>query len=110
MSRFEDDIRQALARQEPPAGFTERVLARVQAEPAKTSAWDRLSGFFHLPMLRFATVAALCVALVVGVGFEQQRRLREQGLAAKQQLMLALKITSGKLHTARTAVHSISEE
>jgi hypothetical protein len=109
MSRFEDDIRQALARQEPPAGFTERVLARVQAEPAKVSAWDRLSGFFHLPVLRFATVAALCVALAVGVGFEQ-RRSREQGQAAKQQLMLALKITSSKLHTARTAVHSISEE
>ncbi len=110
MSRLEDDLRKALARQEPPADFTERVLARVHAEPPRTTVWDRLSGFFHAPMLRLATAAALCLVLAIGVGLEEQRRTREQGEAAKAKLMLALKITSSKLQTARTAVHSISEE
>lgn len=110
MSRLEDDLRQALARQEPPADFTERVLARARAEAPQASVWERLSSFLRMPALRLATAAALCVVLAVGVSFEEQRRTREQGEAAKQKLLLALKITSSKLHTARTAVDSISEE
>jgi len=110
MSRLEDDLRQALSRQEPSDGFADRVLARVQAEPPRVSLWERLSGLFRMPALRLATVAALCMVLAIGIGFEQQRRSREQGEAAKQKLMLALRITSSKLQTARTAVHSISEE
>ena len=110
MSRLEDDLRQALSRQEPPDGFAERVLARVQAEQSRPGVWDRLSGWFRMPALRLATVVALCMVLAIGIGFEQQRRTREQGEAAKQKLMLALRITSSKLQTARTAVHSITEE
>jgi negative regulator of sigma E activity len=110
MSRLEDDLRKALARQEPPADFTARVLARVAAEPARVSLWERVSAWFRIPSLRLATVGALCLALAVGVGFEEQRRSRQQGEEAKEKLMLALKITSSKLQSARTAVHSISEE
>lgn len=36
MSKLEDDLRQALRREEPPEGFADRVLARLPAaEPAK---------------------------------------------------------------------------
>jgi len=110
MSRLEDDLRQALERQEPPAGFTDRVLARVKAEEAQPTLWQRLNDLFRMPALRMATAAVLCIVLAIGVTFEQQRRTREQGEAAKEKLLLALKITSSKLHTARSAVQAISEE
>lgn len=110
MKRLEEELRKAFARVEPPAGFAERVMARVAAAERmkKRSRWAWL-GFFQTSGLRWAATVALCLALAAGgvlVRREQQRRA--QGERAKEQLMLALRITSSKLQMAQAEVREIS--
>lgn len=114
MSRMEDDLRKALAREEPGEEFADRVLARIAAQAAKPAVaapdfWTRLADFFRMPGMRLAAAAALCLTLVVGVNYEQERRARERGEEAKQKLMLALRITSSKLEMTRDRVRAIGE-
>jgi hypothetical protein len=110
MKRLEEELGKAFKRVEPPAGFAERVMARAAAA-GRTRArteWTWL-GFVHTRGLRSAVAAALCLALGTGgilYRLEQQRRAR--GEEAKQQLMLALRITASELQTAQAEVREIS--
>jgi hypothetical protein len=111
MKRLEEELGKAFERVDPPAGFAERVMARV-ATGERTQArtkWMWL-GFFPSNGLRWAATGALCLALAAGgilVRREQQRRA--QGERAKEQLMLALRITSSKLQMAQAEVREISD-
>lgn len=111
MKRLEEELGKAFERVDPTAGFAERVMARAAAEErtqART-AWTWL-GLFQSNGLRWAATGALCLALVAGgilVRREQQRRA--QGEQAKEQLMLALRITSSKLQMAQAEVRGISD-
>jgi hypothetical protein len=114
MKRLEEELGKAFERVEPPAGFAERVMARAAASElsrARTRArteWTWL-GFVHTRGLRWAVAGALCLALGTGgilYRLEQQRRAR--GEEAKQQLMLALRITAGELQTAQAEVREIN--
>jgi hypothetical protein len=107
----EDDLKRALRRKDPGPGFTQRVMAQVNGrKEAQTSArkptgdrpgrrWTwRLS-----PSLAGALAALLLVA--GGLGYQEyervhaKRRAEERDAAlAKQQMMLALKITNAKLN------------
>jgi hypothetical protein len=50
----------------------------------------------------------LCLLLVVaGVDYRQEKQERDRGEAAKAQLMLALRITAGKLQLAQEKVQQI---
>ncbi len=101
MSRLEDELRTALRREQPSAGFAGRVLARA-AQPRR-SFWD----FFHLPAFRWAVAGALALIMVVA-GLEYRREQeRARGEAAKQQLMLALRITGSKLRLAQHKVQQL---
>ena len=85
---LDDELKLALRRKEPPAGFTDRVLAAIErpaAVPVRRSRW------------RAAAAAALLVALAGGG--EAYRIVR-----AKQQMLTALHITSAKLRDARNHV------
>jgi hypothetical protein len=111
MKRLEVELGKALERVEPPAGFAERVMARAAAaERTRTrTRWTWL-GFLHAPALRWAATGVLCLALGSGGIFirrEQQRRA--QGEKAKQQLMLALRITASELHIAQAEVRDIGD-
>ncbi len=103
MSFTEDDLRNALQRREPRDGFAGRVLARLDDPPPAPGApwyWWR------------AAVAALCI-LVLAVGalrYEHVRRQRLQAEAARDQLMLALQLTAGKLKSARARIVNLSYE
>ena len=111
MSRLEDELRIALRREEPPAGFAARVLARASAEAAAgpETLGERLARWFTLPSLRLAVAATLCLAVVVGVQQERAERERVQGEAAKKQLLIALQVTGSALHSVRGKVQRISE-
>ncbi len=98
MSRLEDELRTALRREQPPAGFAQRVLARA-AQPRR-SVWD----WIRWPAFRWAVAGAMALIMVVAL---LQYRHRARGEAAKQQVMLALRITSSKLKLARQRVHQI---
>jgi hypothetical protein len=116
MTLPENELKNALRRREAPEGFTERVLARVAQQKARPAYTESLLNFFTRPMLRWATVAAMCTVLVAG-GFYYRhaqelkaQRERAQGEAAKQQLMLALRIAGSKLQLAKGKVYETSSE
>ena len=118
----ENELKNALRRQEAPEGFTERVLARVAQQKsveAKPAIRESLLNFLARPMqrwamLRWAAAAALCAVLIAGgIGYRHMEELKAQreqaqGEAAKQQLMLALRIAGSKLQLARAKVYDVN--
>jgi len=101
---LEEELRNAMRREEPPEGFAGRVLAQVQE--TKQSAW---TGIFALRNLRWALAGAMCLALAVaGIEYKRAQDEHARGEAAKQQLMLALRITADKLQLAQEKVQQHS--
>jgi hypothetical protein len=104
MNRLEEELRNAMRREEPPEGFAGRILARAQEK--KQSSW---TGIFTSRGLRWALAGAMCLALAVaGVEYKRAQDERARGEAAKEQLMLALRITAGKLQFAQEKVQQHS--
>ena len=109
MNRFEDELRNALRREEPPEGFAARVLARAAAEPERRSVWARIMDWFRMPMVaRTVMAAGLCLMVVAGVQYEQQRRERIRGEAAKQRLLVALRVTGSSLRAVHDKVRELN--
>jgi len=108
MRPLDEELRSALRRQEPPAGFVERLMARLATQAAPRAGWaQRLGWFFQVPRLRWAAVGAVaCLLLAVGV-VQYQREQRAQGEMVKEQLKQALHIASSKLNLARKRVQEI---
>lgn len=83
---FEQELKNALGRKEPAKGFTERVLRQASAAPRR-------------PALRRWASLAVAASLFAGmfgiVRYEENRK----GEQAKDQLMLALRITAKTLDT-----------
>ena len=113
MSSFEDELKQALRREEAPEGFAERVLARRAHQIQPQTGCPRHASwlnFFARPTIRWASAAAVSAALLVGgihyrqVQSERAERERAAGEAAKQRLILALRIASSKLQLAKAKV------
>jgi hypothetical protein len=91
MSEFEDELRSALRREDPPPGFAARVIARTGSPAA-----PRRTGWM-------AAAIAACLLLSMG-GFEFRQY---QGRKAKQELLLALEIAGGKLNIAQRKVSDL---
>ena len=176
MSRLDDELRKAYRREQPPAEFTARLLARVAQQPAPRARWwQRLATLLDPPKLRWVAIGATA-SLLLAIGaaqysrlnqvvvndngeiaktvpapeprdtgvvspdnnhprqetavapakpapkikrpapssqnnrlaltrHQEERELRAEGRAAKEQLMLALSIASAALNDARKAVH-----
>jgi hypothetical protein len=100
MTPFEEELKQALQRQEPPADFTARVLARCTEERPK-----HVSGFW-----RMGLVAAAALLMLVGGTAYQQREHEAKGLAAKRQLLLAVRIAGTKLQEVQQRVKESEQE
>ena len=105
---LENQLRNALRPVDPGEGFTARVLARVAEEPQRDGnavvegpIARRRSLLVWLP----AAVAASLVA-VVAVTHVWRTRQEEAGLAARDQVMEALRVTSDKLDLAYQIVNS----
>lgn len=115
MKHIEDELRKALVEVTPPEGLAERVLARVaERERERHTArprgigWPNWFAWSGTPGLRWALAGALCAALVVGGVSYRRARTRERGERAKDQLMLALRITASELHAAQATVREIN--
>ena len=102
MSPLEDKLRKLLRRKEPPEGFAERVIARLETAPARVTISRRISAFFRRPVLRWAAVAAVVcvVAVATIVRYQRQQRMRAQAEQASQQAVVALRITNEEIDTA----------
>jgi hypothetical protein len=103
MTPFEEELKLALERQEPRADFTSRVLARCAEEDARTHG-----GFWRsiwiAPAWRFG-MATLAALLMVGGSTVYEQHAREvKGLAAKRQLLLAIRIAGTKLQEVQQRV------
>jgi hypothetical protein len=105
-NEIDEQLKRALRRLEPPEGFADRVLARFQTQtsPTQRSIWT----LWRMPSLRWAAVAALVAVAVTGIGYQLHERQEEaEAMVAKQQVMLALRITGSKLRVAKQRVKSI---
>jgi hypothetical protein len=103
MNRLENELRNAMKREEPPEGFAERVLARA----AGTKQISR-TNILMRPAFRWASAGAMCVLLAVaGMEYRHAKQEQARGEAAKAQLMLALRITADKLQLAQEKVQQI---
>lgn len=108
MNRFDDELRGALRRVDPPPGFTERVLARVSEERARPGWRERFRRVFGPAPFRLAAAGALALVIVAGVGYEHLAERRARGEQAKQQVLLALKITARQLQIAERGVERLN--
>ncbi len=108
MSRFDDRMKEALRRREPPDGFAERVLAMAAEQETRRSPFDRLLEMFRGPRLRWAGALATVVLVVAGAQFYSLRQERIRGERAKEQVLLALEITANELHSTRQKVLDIT--
>jgi hypothetical protein len=111
-NRMEDALKNALRRREAPEGFADRVLTRLAERSSATpmvlrhQPWLRL---FAQPLVSWAAAAAVCAALVVGgIHYRNVQREHAEGEAAKQQLVLALRIAGSKLQLAKTRVQQVN--
>lgn len=124
MSRLENELRSALSREEPSPDFTDRVMARIQSLPAKTEqekrekiGWlSKIIAFFEPFQLKWAMAAALAILMLfAGLSLyryrENQRMLAEiaEGERARQQVLLAMKLTSEKLNFAHRKIQQSVE-
>ncbi len=125
MSRIENELRSALRREEPSTDFTDRVMARINSLPAKTTLrekrekidWrSKIIGIFEPFQLKWALAAAMTIlVLFAGLSLyryrENQRIQAEiaEGERARQQVLLAMKLTSEKLNYAHRKVRQSVE-
>ncbi len=104
MTPFEDELRKALQRREPSPDFTARLFEKLAAQnlPKAASRFAWLSGGWR----QWAAAAVLFLAAGSGVAYREHMQV-ERGEAAKQQLMVAMRIASTQLRAAQTRVKEI---
>jgi hypothetical protein len=109
-SNLEDALRNALQREDAPEAFAANVLARAAQKDSVASekiSWFRL---FSLPVVRWVSPVTISICLIAGgIYYRDLQRERAQGEAAKQRLMLALRIAGNKLQLAKTKVNEINQ-
>ena len=90
MNSFENELRSALARRNPRAGFVDRVLAAADRRPQRLYR-------------RWAAAAAVLILLLAGA-LERERRQRMEQQVAGEALVRAIEIANAKLEGARQKV------
>jgi type VI protein secretion system component VasF len=80
MDWLDDELKRAFEREQPPPDFAARTIARARRRPG-------------LAFPRWA-VAAAAALVIAGAGYGYRWR---QGEAAKDQVLLAFRITAGKV-------------
>ncbi|MFP5227961.1 MAG: hypothetical protein ACLGXA_10050 [Acidobacteriota bacterium] len=97
---FERELREHLRARSAPEGFADRVMARVP-QRAPRRGWLGLG----TPVWRWAVAALLVMGMVVG-GLERERQQRIEGERAREQVLLALRITGSTLRDVQQKVNS----
>jgi hypothetical protein len=100
MEPFERELREQLQVRRPPEGFADRVMTRV-APQKQRRAWLG----FGMPVWRWAVAALLVAGMVMG-GLERERQQRMEGERAREQVLLALRITGSTLRDVQSKVNA----
>jgi hypothetical protein len=104
-SAFEQELRASLQPRPAPEGFADRVLTRVDALPHHEPVpWPVRT--VRNPVVRGAIAAILLITVSLGGYFEHQRQRQIAGEHARQQVLLALRITGSTLQDVRNKVDS----
>jgi hypothetical protein len=102
---LESRMRAALRPVAPSDAFSRKLIASIAAQPRPTpySRWRPVK-----PAAWWASFAmAACVLIAVGIQHHlQELRERESGLAARREVVEALRVTSQKLNLAYEVVKS----
>jgi len=107
MEHLEKELRKSLRRENPSANFGARVAERVARAGRRRFWWPSILSW---PQFRWAAVAAMCLLILGGIIYRRERQMRRiEGEAAKQQVMIALRIASAKMKLARTRVQGLSQ-
>ncbi len=119
-ARVEAALRTAMKHEQPPSGFAERVEARIQAQlaaKANPAAAAHEAGWrVHISTARprLAAAAALLLAIVIPLGLRLHHQAEvAKGEAAKQQVLMALRITGSQLRAIQErtqSIHTVSSE
>lgn len=116
MSRMDDALREALRRETPPEGLAERVMGTIREDRSLTVAGrsvaarlrgDWLAAFWR-PRLRWATAMAAVALVGGGLEYRNEMARRAEGERARDEVMVALRITGGKLRMTRDMVRRIN--
>lgn len=104
---LEHELKQALARKNPPQGFEERVLRKIAAGETTESpvpAWS---------WMRRALPLAASLLMVLGSGYyvwQHERQEQVQTERAARDVVLALQIASEKVSAVQVKVQEITHE
>jgi hypothetical protein len=91
MGWLEDELRRALAREDPPDGFAERAMVRSARGPSGARRW--------------LAAAAMVVVAAGAAGAWRQH----QGYEAKQEVMLALRLASAPVQHIQSEIRGITQ-
>lgn len=99
---LEKDLERLLRRERPPAGFAARVIQRIEQEEDRRGRLSLTKGTW------WRALAAGLLLTIVGGGWIAHHELeRREGERARAQVLLALQITSAKMHAAREHVREL---
>jgi len=106
MTPFEEQVKRAMARQNPLPDFTGRVLAAVDAAHVQRprAGWRRWARWVH--NWRVAPVLAALLIMSGGV-VHQERQRAARGEEVKEKLLVAMRIAGVKLQQARHRVFEV---
>jgi hypothetical protein len=108
MDDFEQQLKRAMARQEPPPWFEAKVLAAAERQTEVQQSW--FTRFRVQPAMRWATGVVAALLVTTGVWqHEHAIQQRAAGEAAKEKLKVALRITGQKLHNIQERVDAVTE-
>lgn len=103
-AELERELSAALRPLSAPTGFADRLIAHTRELPQIQSSKPVLHHRAFSPAFRWAIAAVLLVAVSVGGFFEHQRRRRVAGEHARDQVLLALRITTVTLRAVKDHV------
>jgi hypothetical protein len=108
MTQMDDELRRALRRVNPPAGFADRVVRAAETQPGSPKpappSQPSAASARHA-IARWAIAATLVAAIGGGVWYRAEERRNEQGEEAKRQVLLSLSIAGGKLRSIEMKVN-----
>jgi hypothetical protein len=119
VDELEKALKAALRREAAPQGFSEQVLRKASPRPVPATSWWRM------PLLRWSLASAVVVACIAGgvsvhisnrISQQKQRRdeqaRREQirGEQARQQVLMALRITGTKLRVVQSQIARTTDQ
>jgi hypothetical protein len=105
---FEQELRRALRPVDPGDDFTRAVMARIQSPNVVDLPRVRAQPKLHraLPWAPAAAAASLLVAIVMTHQHRKEEQELAEGMRAREELLLALRVTSEKLDIAYQVVHT----